>query len=362
MEDTLFLRELKRNRFFDDLKYIFGRIGEEAKQRRLRVVLVLNPRSTQAKKAETEILRPLNQFLFEEKQVTGVTIFRYAVLPTDLDDNAKKLAEVIEDGDVVIAIGGDGTAAIGVNAVMLSGKRVAYYTLPYGNFNDIAKTVKMARGREVYALEALVDEAHFRFALCYFTLGMLAESTKLFDEPRVREYLKKKKRHLFYSLWVLAVWFLKNRRQRFLSRVKVMIWQAKEGSRCGDASRSDGLVNDGKIDSSEVGLSELLEVKKASDVIVLNGETMAKILKGGKYYQAGEFLLSIKNLRGVFSVGWFMLRGFLCRVAGKKVGGVTLEFSDELEAMEIQSEGEYKKISQVRKIEFKKATRPLQIL
>ena len=170
-----FWRELRKNRFFDELKYFLKRLQEESEARRVRLVLVLNPRSTQAKRAEVEILKPLNRFIFEEKLVSNVTTFRYEVQPTHVDDNAKKLASCLLDGDIILVVGGDGTASIGVNGAILSGKKVKFYSIPYGNFNDIARTLQRARGQKVYAMDALVNGKHFRYALCYFTAGMLAD-------------------------------------------------------------------------------------------------------------------------------------------------------------------------------------------
>ena len=332
-----FWRELRTNRFFDELKYILEKITYEARKQRVRLVLVLNPRSTQAKRAEEEILKPLYQYIFEDKKIENITLFRYEVKLTHVDDNALKLAECLKDGDVVLAIGGDGTASIGVNGVILSDKKVKFYTIPYGNFNDIARTLKKARGQKIYAMEALVDDEHFRYALCYFTAGMLAESTKIFNEKKNRERLRKKRKNLIFSLWILFVWFMKNRRRQWFS-----------------GFRQELMLRNG-------AKKEVILRGNMSDLIALNGATMARILRGGEYYGSKSFLVRNANLAGFFRVCGFMLRGILGHVAGDEVKNVVYYFEQPTN-FEIQAEGELKEFEGILKIEFRKSEKTLQIL
>ena len=114
LRNDSFLRELKHNRFFDDLNYIFQKIQEESKKRRVKIILVINPRSTQARRAKKEILEPLNQFIFEQGGTKKVTVLKYEIQPTNVDENARGLAKMLSDDDIMITIGGDGTATIGL--------------------------------------------------------------------------------------------------------------------------------------------------------------------------------------------------------------------------------------------------------
>ena len=314
MDDTLLLKDLKGNRFFDDLKYIFSRIKYEASLRRVRVVLVLNPRSSQAKNVEREVLYPINQYIFVNRKTSNVTILKFEVLPTDVDDNAERLASILKDEDIMLTIGGDGTATIGVNAAFLSRKRILYYTIPYGNFNDIARTTRRAKGKKVFALEARINDEHFRFAMCYFTVGMLAKSTEIFDEKRIRERLRKRKKNLLFSLFELFKWFIGNRRQKFIPEFKY------------------------KINSE---LNEGLECDRASDIVVLNGVSMARVLRGGDYFKRKTFLLRISRMQDFFRIGWFMIIGILWKVTGKTVNSTILYFDRKRNTgkMEIQAEG-----------------------
>lgn len=342
LRNDSFLRELKHNRFFDDLNYIFQKIQEESKKRRVKIILVINPRSTQARRAKKEILEPLNQFIFEQGGTKKVTVLKYEIQPTNVDENARGLAKMLSDDDIMITIGGDGTATIGLNAVLLSCKQVKYYTVPYGNFNDIARTVRAARGGKVFLLEALLDGEHFRYALCYFTVGMLAKSTEIFDETRIRERLRKKRNNLFFSLFELFKWFLINHKTRFIPDFTY---------------RLIGSFKNNK-DLKQGGVK-----KNYSDMIILNGVSMAKIMRGGEYYRNRYFLVKTGRMQNIFSIGWFMIRSILFKVPGEKVEGCEFFFKKEDSCtIEIQAEGEYKKFSNVEKIEFRKVKEALQIL
>jgi hypothetical protein len=338
-----FWRELRKNRFFDELKYFLKRLQEESEARRVRLVLVLNPRSTQAKRVEVEILNPLNRFIFEEKLVSNVTTFRYEVQPTHVDDNAEKLASCLLDGDIILVVGGDGTASIGVNGAILSGKKVKFYSIPYGNFNDIARTMQRARGQKVYAMEALVDEKHFRYALCYFTAGMLAESTKIFNEKKNRERLRRRKKNLIFSLWILFVWFIENRKKQWFFRF-----------------RMETLGNNGKILGSKI-FEPRFFWGGVSDLIALNGATMARILGGGEYYLGNRFLVRCARLGSFFGVSGFMLKGIFGRVSGSEVAASKYIFEHPA-SFEIQAEGELKRFDEVLTLEFRKVEKSLQIL
>ena len=316
---------MKQKRKETELSYVLGRIAEEANSGRTRVVLVVNSRSSQAKRVETEAIKPIKKAIFGKSGLLNVTFFQYEVAPTNVDDNAEKLAACLMDGDILVTLGGDGTATIGVNAAFLSGKK-----------NDIARTVKRAKRGGVYGLESRVDGEHFRFALCYFTMGMLAESTEIFDESKIREKLKKKRGRLCFSLIVLFKWFMKNHRKRFIPRFRFEL----DGNRGG------------------------AEMAGVSDVVILNGESMAKLVRGDGYYLGDKFLVRTASLQNIFTMCWFMVRGFFVGVKGEKASKfkLTFEEGDRASEVEIQAEGEYKKLKNVKNIEIRKTKEALQIL
>lgn len=268
-----------------------------------RLIVVHNKKSSRAELAKEEIFK-------EARKLSGFLIGKYEVVSTDVDDNANRLAKILEDGDLVVTIGGDATASIGLNGCLLSGKDVVFSALSFGNFGDTAKTLGNLNFKEVierfsenkirdfYPINVLVDGEHFRFGAGYVTVGMMAESVEIFNQEKTRKKLKKKKRTEVSSYRWLAEWYFKNRKKKFLPG-------------------------------------------GYSDYFAVNGKNVAKFMKGKNYcfskkFQAGKFKLS-----GIFSLGIFMMRSIFCRIPGdvKEKGGVLFH---EKEKVTIQMEGESK--------------------
>ncbi len=202
-----------------------------------KLVIVYNSRSSKHEALEAEVLAPA-------RKLKGWLVGKYEMLPTHVRDNAERLAKTLHDGDLVIVAGGDGTASVAVNGIMLSGKDVTLGVLGYGNFNDVARMLKAkqpvkygdeyiggvseiverfeaGKVKEIYPLEAVVDGEHWRYAPCYITLGMFAESTAVFDQVKVRGHLQDGRRHRIYSIGALAVWYFKNRKRGFLPEMEL---------------------------------------------------------------------------------------------------------------------------------------------
>lgn len=295
-----------------------------------RLVLVYNPRSSKQAAIQTEVLDAV-------RGLSGWMVGKYAVSEQDLDHNAKKLAKIINDGDLVIAAGGDGTAAMTANGVILSGKKATLGVLGYGNFNDMASMLGTKREegvkgiirkfeerkvKTIYPLDVRVNGEHWRYAPCYMTMGLFAESTRVFDEPKVREKLKTGKKRMIFSLWTLAKWYLKNRKKEFLP-VGITVSGEKFAGR-------------------------------ATDYMAVNGPTVAKMMKGGDWYEQKETFGS-----GVFGLGkfWRMVK-FGLRSAGKGVP-VAETTGDEVvfaqpSNVEIHAEGEYQRLEGVSWVEVRK--------
>ena len=106
-----------------------------------RLLIVYNSRSSRYEEIKEEVLEPA-------QKISGVMIGKYEVQPTDVDKNAKNLAKILTDGDTVLALGGDATAAVAANGIMQAGKQVRLGVLPYGNFNDLAGTLGLRNFRE----------------------------------------------------------------------------------------------------------------------------------------------------------------------------------------------------------------------
>ena len=300
-----------------------------------RLILVYNPRSSHYWRVKEEVVNRL-------RDLKGWMLGKFEVADTDVDDNACRLAKILMDGDVVIAAGGDGTANIAINGIMLSNcKNVRIGVLGYGNFNDTARTFgklsldeimqNVGQAKEVWPLECVINGKHWRYGMCYFTIGMFAEACAVFDHPKTRRVLQKGKKHMFFSLSVLVRWWIKQRKKHYFM----------PEFRLGDADEN------------------FIDSKGASDYMAVNGRTVAKIMRGGKYSERKDCFLSAT---GVMTKFWplaiMMIRSILKRIPGKDSSYDCLVFRRPAKMM-IQAEGEYKMISDVLMVEIRKSDRSL---
>lgn len=291
-----------------------------------RLFVVYNTTTSHAAEVKEAVLEPL-------RGLKGWMVGKFEVQAPTVEENAEALAKMLQDGDLVIAAGGDGTAVIAMNGVMRSGKEVTLGVLGYGNFNDVARMLgakevgeiiaKFEQGqtREIYPLEVLVNGRHWRYAPCYVTVGLLAEATQIFDEPKVRKSLETGKRGPIFSLWQAVKWYFRNKRKEFLP---------------GGASWN----------------GEQLE-RGTTDYLAVNGPTLAKIMKGGEWWQQSEdFGSSVQRLGGFWRMVRFGLKSVFSGVPLVETRKDELEFEQPTE-VEIQAEGEYQRMV-VKKIEVRK--------
>lgn len=298
-----------------------------------RLFIVYNPRSSHYGRVKSEVIERLHE-------LKGVMVGKFEVSPTNVDDNARRLARVLSNGDLVIAAGGDGTANIAINGIMLSrAQNVKFGVIGYGNFNDVARTfgnlklddILKGSVKRVFPLECKINGKHWRFGMCYFTIGMFAEACAVFDKPKTRKTLRKGGRKLIYSLFSLMGWWLKNRKREFLP----------ETFHLGDSSE------------------EFMECKKMSDYMAVNGKTVAKIMKGSDWYLKDSGFLSMTGqLTKMRKIAPMMTKSMFKRIPGAESEYDCLVFPKSTKVM-IQAEGEYKMISGVRTVEISKVGKPL---
>ena len=301
-----------------------------------RLLIVYNPRSSQAAEVEKEALA-------KARKLTGFMVGKYEVERTNVDKNAAKLAKLLKDGDLVLAAGGDATATIAVNGVLLSEKDASLAVLPYGNFNDLARTLRTKSFeqifenqeleksvRKLYPLEIIVDGKFFRYATCYTTIGMTAEAVEIYDRPEVRKKLKKNFGRKISSYVSLAEWYFKNRHQKqFLP---------------------------------EFYLNGKLQDKRVSDYAAVNGRSMARVMKGGEdYLKPKTFRSETDRLTNFWRLFRLMFLSIFMRVPGTETKGDVLDFVKPA-TVEIQAEGEYKVFKNVKKIEIRKAEKWLKVV
>lgn len=359
--------------------------------------VVYNPRSSHHAAIQAEVLGPA-------RSVRGFLVGKYEIKQAPVKENAEILAGMLGDGDLVVSAGGDGTAAMTMNAVMLSGKDVTFAALGYGNFNDIARMLGVRRPveyggeyvrgieeivekflaasgdvadagregyagadfvREIYPLEVLVDGEHWRYAPCYATLGLLAEASEMMDDEQVRKSLNTGKRGPLYSLIMAVFWYLKNKGRRFLP-AEVSRGNGSAEDEAGGSSAAedeDSSAVGAEVSSvAEVRLNGELLAEGVTDYLAVNGPTMSRLMKGGKWCLSREkFGSGAKRLGRFWKMVGFGLRSVIFGLKLTETKKDVLEFSRPSD-VEIQAEGEYQRLEGVSRIEIRKAERGMKVV
>ena len=298
-----------------------------------RLILVYNPNSTNYKRVKKEVLDQKSE-LFK-----GYNLDEYTIKKIGFDNNIKNLTKALRNGDTVLSLGGDATAAIAANAILYSNKDATLAVLPYGNFNDLARTLNTmslsnlnlnSKSVKLYPLEIYVDNNFWRYATCYVTIGMTAEAVELFDAPKFRKYMQKGHKSSWRSYLALAEWYFKNRHK--------------------------------KIFLPEFTINGKETIKKASDYCALSGKSMCRVMKGGEDFKKPKVFRS-KALKTVSfpRLTSLMLKSILFRTPGDETKGDTLEFKEKA-TVELQAEGEYQIFQDVKTIEIKKGTKCLKVI
>ncbi len=324
-----------------------------------KLIVVSNPSATKYSAVEREVLAVA-------RKLSGWLVGRYDVQHDSFEQNVARLSKLLQDGDLVVSVGGDGTASLTVNAILSSGKQVTYSCLGYGDFNDVARMLKTKRAveygdeyvggiseiverfeqgksSELYPLEVQVNGELYRYALCYFSMGLLAEATQVFDEPKVRARLQARRRNLFYSWRQLGLWYLKHRRQRFLPNAAVTIDH----------------IPVSKSAQSEMSLRL---TKETTDYLAINSPRVVGILKGnGSAKKADGFASAVLQLSNVKQMVGFILKGVLTKVPTRKTLCDHINFAQPASVM-VQADGEFERLKEVSDIEVRKIAQPLKVV
>ena len=296
-----------------------------------RLLVVYNLKSSRFKDVEREVLVNL-------RNLNGYMIGKYEIQRIGVDKNVEQFAKLVEDGDLVLSVGGDATGVIAANGVLKSGKDATLAVLPYGNFNDLARTlgtkkledVLGGKTRKMWPLEILVDGKHYRYATCYTTIGMTAEAVELFDDSKVRKGLQKGHKSSWRSYILLMKWYFKNRHK--------------------------------KVFLPEFKLNGVPMHKKTSDYAAVNGRRMCRVMKGNdSFLSAKKFRHMTGKLVNLWNLTVLMTRSILRKVPGRDTTGDVLEFVKP-STVEVQAEGEYQVFTNISKIEIKKSDKPLKVI
>lgn len=302
-----------------------------------RLLLVYNPRSSRFVDVEKEVIARI-------RTLKGYTIGKYEVKPTNLDDNIATFSKLLKDGDLVLSAGGDATGIIASNGIIKSGKDARLAVLPYGNFNDLARTLGTmgfddvfredstihSRTRKLYPLEVYVDGKFYRYATCYVTIGMTAEACELFDEPKFRKEMQKGHKSSWRSYLALMKWYFKNRHEK-------------------------QFIPDFKLNGKP-------QHKKTTDYAAVSGRSMCRVMKGGDdYLDSHKFRSMTDRLANFWRLTKLMIAAILVRTPGTETTGDTLEFIQP-STVELQAEGEYQVFKDIKTIEIKKGPKCLKVV
>ena len=324
-----------------------------------RIFLVYNPNSSRYVDVQKEVIARVTK-------TKGCLIGKYAIKKAPFEENVANLTKLFEDGDLAIVAGGDATAAVTANAIMQSKKDVTLGVLPYGNFNDLARTLGTmkyedvfgAGGRDpffegpktwvsalgaepkkkgfdqdphlLYPLDIKVDGEHWRYATCYVTIGMTAEAVHIYDEPKIRQKLKTNFGRKITSYTALASWYFKHRhKKQFLPNFK---------------------LNNRPVHP------------KTSDYTAVNGRSMARLMKGrDDFLKPKIFRSETDRLTNFWRLIKLMTKSIFYRIPGSNTTKDTLEFTSPA-TIELQAEGEYGVFKDIKTIEIKKSARPLKVI
>ena len=328
-----------------------------------RLLFIYNPYSSNYIHVKNEVLSHITEL---ESYMIG----KIAIKKAPFETNVAAIKKILKNGDIVIATGGDATAAVTVNAILESGKDVTLGVLPYGNFNDLARTLGTMkyedicafletgrvtppetppcfgpageeavagpaqniadRLKKLYPLDIIVDGKHWRYATCYVTMGMTAEACELFDEPKFRKSMQKGHRSSLRSYLALVKWYFKNRRKKqFIP---------------------------------EFSLNGQPQHRKTSDYAALSGRSMCRVMKGGDdFLKPKTFRSMTDRLTNFWRLFKLMARSILIRTPGHDTTGDLIEFANP-STVELQAEGEYHTFKNVNKIEVKKGVKCLKVI
>lgn len=296
------------------------------------ILIVYNPRSSRFADVEREVIT-------EARAIKGCLVGKYEVKPTSIEQNIANLSKLIQDGDLVISAGGDATGVVAAGGIMKSEKDATLAALPYGNFNDLARTLgtkslqdvlrAAAKPKQFYPLEILVDGQFFRYATCYVTIGMTAEATAIYDAPKLRHRLKTSPARNIVSYIALAIWYFRNRHKHTFI--------------------------------PEFILNQSTQPPRTSDYIATNGTSMARIMKGySDYRHSRTFHSQSARLASIPHLAKFMFQSIFRNIPSNPTTGDTITFTHPA-TVTMQAEGELRTFKHIRQIEIKKSNRAIKV-
>jgi hypothetical protein len=167
-----------------------------------RILVIRSNSSSRAHKFREKYEREIREFS-EEHHLEIREIFLEQI---PFDRTCETISAIINSGDLVLAIGGDGTARAAIDSVMCAPDEVrenlTIAFLPLGNGNDFARTInRRARSfreivsqqiREFSPLQLNINSGEkYIFTPSYATLGITTAAVDLLNQDFIREKRKK---------------------------------------------------------------------------------------------------------------------------------------------------------------------------
>ncbi len=301
-----------------------------------RLIIVYSPNSTLFSEVDKKVIE-------KSRKLKGWMVAKFLIKEASVQKNAFELSKIIRKGDLLLSAGGDGVATMSMNAIIKSGKIATLAVMPFGNFNDFAETLgrmnfdtiirkfEESRYDELYPLEIKVNGRHYVYSGMYFTVGMMAEASRVMKRRGVRRKLKKAKNRMVFSARKMFLWYMRNK------------W------------RKDLLPDGLKLNGKEVA-------KNSTDYVAMNGASMAGVVPGGVWYRsARQFWSGMMRNRSF----WRMLRAFLVslggQLPGKESNGDTLSFAKPCNVF-VHAEGEGEELKDVSEISVIKSGKGLRVI
>lgn len=301
-----------------------------------RMVIVYSPRSTRFVEVQRKVVEPA-------RKLKGWMICKFEVEEAPVRENAARLAAILRKDDLVLSAGGDGTAAMCLNAIVESGTLATLAVMPFGNFNDYAESLgrmslarivrKFEEGRykDFYPMEVKVNGKHYIYSGMYFTMGLMAEAERIFKKLKVRKKLAKARNRMSFSARKLFGWYVRNKR------------------------RKDFLPATMKVNDENV-------VKTTTDYVAMNGKSMAGVVPGeGWFDNATEFWSGTMRNRSLARMFVKFVKATEGELPGRLTERDVLTFEEPC-SLFVHAEGEGEQLQGVKKVEISKPGKSLRVI
>ncbi|MBQ7802300.1 hypothetical protein IJ380_00305 [Candidatus Saccharibacteria bacterium] len=301
-----------------------------------RLIIVYNPRSTRFPEVEREVIS-------RARKLKGWVVLKFEVPEESVQKASEKLSGIIRKDDLVLSAGGDGTATMVLNAILKSEKRATMGAMGFGNFNDFSETLgnesfnkiikRFEEGKfeNFYPLEIKINEKFYGFSGMYFSVGMMAEATRIFEKKKNRKRIRKTKNRLQFVANRAFFWYLKNKR------------------------RKDFLPEGVKLNGEKL-------LKNTTDYLALNGREIASLIPAEGWTERKKVFWSgeMRN-RNLFRALKIFVRALEEELPGGETTGDVLEFPVPATVF-VHAEGEGGEVRNVKKIEVSKFERNIRVV